>query len=146
MAYQFYIDEVAETVFIEHSDRIGTEETFEAFQDILGDPAYRSGMNFLRDTRFAELPHTRSYTHYSTVRAPKFQDVSAQMGTCKLAWVAGQGRNYRVANQAAMTNRLELTGKVERQPFVSLEEALVWLGLSPDHDIRHEEEMIRSYA
>jgi len=146
MTYQFYIDQIAETVYIDHSSRFGSEETFEAFQDILADPAYRPGMNLLRDTRFVELPDNWSYSHFRQVSAPKFRDIWMQMGDCKLAWVAGQGRNYRLANQAAMINRLELTGTVERQPFVNLEDALVWLGLSPNHEIRHKVEPLRSYA
>lgn len=146
MAYQHYIDEAAETVFIEHSGNIGAEEVFEAFQEILADPDYRPGMNFLRDTRFAQLPDNWSYTRFRTVSAPRLQELWAQMGVCKLAWVAGQGRNYRLANQAAMMNRLALSGMVERQPFVNLEDALVWLDLSPNHEICHEVEVIRSYA
>jgi hypothetical protein len=103
-------------------------------------------MNLLRDTRFAELPSNWSYSHFRQVYAPKFHDIWMQMGDCKLAWVAGQGRNYPLANQAAMTNRLELTGMVEREPFVNLENTLVWLGLSPNHDIHHDVEPIRSCA
>jgi hypothetical protein len=72
MAHQYYIDEAAETVFIEHSGKIGAEEIFEAFQEILADPYYRPGMNFLRDTRFR------------TVSAPRFQELWAQMGVCEL--------------------------------------------------------------
>jgi hypothetical protein len=84
MAHQYYIDEAAETVFIEHSGKIGAEEIFEAFQEILADPYYRPGMNFLRDTRFAQLPDNWSYTHFRTVSAPRFQELWAQMGVCEL--------------------------------------------------------------
>ncbi len=104
-------------------------------EEILADPAYQVGMNFLRDTTAAKLPPEWGFDFFHNQTPPQIRALWQQLGECKLAWVAKDSSHYKIAHQAMISNRLSSTDKIDRQPFSTLEEAKSWLGIPDDYEI-----------
>jgi hypothetical protein len=138
MSYEFYIDRNLETVFIRHSGAMALDEALDQIEKMLNSPLYIPGFNILRDTRSASLPAEWNYNWFREISPDRAGDKFLQLGRCRAAWVTKSGKNFRIAHQASISDRLS-SSTIQRQAFTDISKALQWLDIPEDYKITYPE-------
>ena len=134
MAYEYYIDAAVNCVFIRHFDTFEIGEGAGVLDEILKDPTYRKGMNFLRDisqTSLATRMGDKSFIKEGR-RLSKEYDIRLENG--RIAWVLSSSTDYAMVHRWTVTSRS--SGAVERKPLRDIEKARLWLGIPDDYKIK----------
>ena len=106
MAYEYYIDEDVNCVFVRHSGIYTVEEGSRQYEKLLANPDHKSGMNFLRDLRGASYPEDYSYKNITNVVEKNFERVDLTLGECRMAILVKDREDYIFAHKATVTTRL----------------------------------------
>tara|TARA_B100000315_G_scaffold259491_1_gene315762 strand:- start:3919 stop:4329 length:411 start_codon:yes stop_codon:yes gene_type:complete len=114
-------------VFIERIGKFDPGTMLSTFKEILGDPEFATGMNFLVDSRQVDYGKANFVTLSGQKKA--WSLTHKNMGSCKVAFLQQDATNYGISRQATS---LFFSDVVERQPFLNKSEALEWLGLPAD--------------
>lgn len=136
MVTRHYIDAAVNCVFIEHVGEFAAGDGPANLRDILADPAFRPGMNFLRDASRTMLPAEFGYQYFVRTKEKVMGAIEMQIGTADMAWVVGSARDFAAIHQLCVSNRLTPDG-LQRRPFRGIESAFNWLELPADYQIRH---------
>ena len=138
MPYEFYIDRNVETVFIRHSGEMLLDEALDQIEEMLNSPLYIPGFNILRDTRSASLPAEWNYNWFREISPNRVGDKFLRLGRGHAAWVTNSGKDFRIAHQASISDRLS-SSIIQRQAFTDISKALQWLDVPDDYKIIYPE-------
>ncbi len=129
MAFEFVVKADLGIVFVRHFDNIEINELAKLFQEVLKSPVYSPGMDFCRDTRGAIFPDKWSFNYFNSPMSVEVYRLLLSIGNCKLAWIVDKGRQYQVAHQINLRNRLNQTSLITRKNFTDPKSAYNWLAL-----------------
>jgi hypothetical protein len=115
-------------VFIRHRDAMQQDEITRLYHVLFADPAYRPGMDILRDMREASLPAEYGFDFFKNVAAFQYGDIEEKHGDCKIAWVVASGRDFALAHQMTLISKFS-NRRFDTKTFRKIEPALAWLGL-----------------
>ena len=134
MAYQYIIDHDVNCVFVQHHNRYDQNDGHNQIKDLLADPAYKVGMNILKDVRTTSYPKKFDFEFFKTTRPSKMFSLEEQLGKCKIGILVGSAKDFATAHQLEVSTRLDKL-KVQRKPFRKLAKARAWLGIPENYQI-----------
>ena len=114
--YQIFPD--LNLVFVQRSEKFSFGAMFSTFKDILSDPDFNTGMNFLVDSQKVDYS-SANYAAFS-VQQEVWSSTHKKLGPCKMAFLQQDATNYGINRQASS---MFFSAAVERQPFRNLCEA-----------------------
>ena len=85
MASDYVIEPEWIVVFIRHQGDMHKDKVTRQYHELFEDPAYRPGMDILRDMRTAALPEENSYEFFKNISANRYGDIEKNHGECKIA-------------------------------------------------------------
>ena len=135
MIARHYIDTDVNCVFIEHIGAFEVGDGPARLWDILGNPAFRPGMKFFRDTSRTALPDAFGYAFFACTKKHSMSAIEERIGGADVAWLVGSARDFTVIHQLSVCTRLTPKG-LQRRPFRTIDSAFDWLGLPLDYQIR----------
>ena len=119
--YQIFPD--LNLVFVQRSEKFSFGAMFSTFKDILSDPDFNTGMNFLVDSQKVDYS-SANYAAFS-VQQEVWSSTHNKLGPCKMAFLQQDATNYGISRQASSmfspiqlnANRFEIFVRpVHREP------------------------------
>ena len=128
MPSSYHIEPEWNFVFIRHQGAMHRDKITRQYHQLFEDPAYRPGMDILRDMREATLPEEYNYEYFKNISANRYDDIEKNHGECKIAWVVASGRDFALAHQMLLIHRFSRR-RFDTKTFREIAAALEWLGL-----------------
>jgi hypothetical protein len=105
--------------------------------EISNAPNYVRGMSMLRDLSSATLSQSITKEKIQAGTRENATIVSNVLGDRRnIAWVVSNARDFKLIHQLCVFTRLN-HNNVERQPFRKIGNALEWLGIPKDYEIKY---------
>ena len=105
--------------------------------EISNAPNYVRGMSMLRDLSSATLSQSITKEKIQAGTRENATIVSNVLGDRRnFAWVVSNARDFKLIHQLCVFTRLN-HNNVERQPFRKIGNALEWLGIPKDYEIKY---------
>ena len=135
MAYQFYIEPTLNCVFVRHYEVFHIDDTLSQYREMVSHPAYDKNMNVLRDVTETTLPPEFGFKFFSEETPVRYKEFEITVGSSKVAWVLGSGKDYAILHQFTLTARFKPLNHITRKPFRTIEKAKNWLDIPLEYNI-----------
>lgn len=130
LKFRQIVDPANRCIFMERSGDYSGGHLNHSVSEMLADPNYEPGFNFLVDAR--NMDYTGASYSVLTKFTNAWEALDMQMGPSRMAFVHANTMNFGVSRQSQIVFE---TPQVIRHPFYEMPEALEWLGLPPDLDV-----------
>tara|TARA_B100000315_G_scaffold252452_1_gene289290 strand:- start:391 stop:804 length:414 start_codon:yes stop_codon:yes gene_type:complete len=137
MAYRVLIDEAVNCVFVQHYDTYEAGEGNEQLDTLLEEPAYKVGMDILRDITQVSLPDAYDLDWFRSSSVVGKHAEGLGRGR-RVAWVVGNAHDFKIIHQWCAVERLNVH-LAARLPFIDINRAMKWLGIPEGYVISYPE-------
>ena len=134
MAFRYFIDLTVNCVFASHRGDFDLTQSEKRYRTVIDSSKYRSGLNFLQDLRYANVPEDYTYKFIQNTLEKFVDSLDDILGDCRVAIVVGSAADFKIYHQLITTRRLSAT-KVDRKVFREMDTAREWLGVPDDYEI-----------
>jgi len=139
MAYRVLIDVEINCIFVQHFDTYEIGEEIEQLKALVNHPDHTKNMGLLRDVTLTSFPERYDLEWFRQNATTTLALVDDDLGTGRrVAWVLGNGNDYKVVHQWSVIGRLN-TKVIERRPFRDVAKAMKWLGIPDGYVISYPE-------
>ena len=136
MAFTYYMDPDINCAVFKFYGAYEMEDTLKAAQCAINDPAFKVGMNFLRDNREQPIPSEVTFKYMSDTAKGMIAEFDKVVGNCKTAIVVADAVSYAKIHQFIVTGRLS-DKVVNRKAFRDMGKAMKWLDIPEDYEFSY---------
>jgi len=139
MNFRYIIDAEHNCVFIQQFGEVSFEQLWDQEVQFSADPNHIIGMNILRDfTPATIIPGYDVETIKRKARERQLLFDTLPGKNRKVAWVLSNAKDFKVFHQFCAFSRLN-HHLIDRQPFRNIGDALKWLNIPEDYEIKHSD-------